>query len=125
MIITDWSRYPNFSESEFVCACGCGRCEMHEGFISAVQNLRVSLAVPLIPTSGFRCEEHNARIGGAPGSAHTDGLGADFVRPHGANSARLIHELRTRFNGIGVRLHGDNQYFHIDLKPRQAFWTYA
>ena len=41
--------------------------------------LRAYIARPIFITSGFRCPELNAAVGGVNGSAHTRGLAADFV----------------------------------------------
>lgn len=41
--------------------------------------LREYIARPIFITSGFRCPELNAAVGGVPGSAHVRGLAADFT----------------------------------------------
>ena len=44
-----------------------------------LEKLREHIARPVYITSGFRCPELNAAVGGSPHSAHTRGLAADFV----------------------------------------------
>ena len=29
----DWNDYPNFTEKEFLCQCGCGRADMDQDFM--------------------------------------------------------------------------------------------
>lgn len=118
----DWDKYPNFSEKEFACPC-CEEVKINENLVRNLQRLREELQQPIVITSAYRCPDHNEAVGGAPGSAHKDGLAVDFKRPD-ANSMWLVQNLCNNFNGVGLRLHGDNQYCHVDLKQRQAVWTY-
>jgi uncharacterized protein YcbK (DUF882 family) len=39
--------------------------------------------VPFVINSAYRCEKHNAKVGGVPGSAHTNGLAVDLAA-HGS-----------------------------------------
>ena len=55
----NWSHYPNFTEAEFACQCGCGKADMDHGFISKLQQVRTAIDKPMRITSGFRCEIHN------------------------------------------------------------------
>ena len=44
-----------------------------------LEKLRAYIARPIFITSGFRCPELNAAVGGVANSAHVRGLAADFV----------------------------------------------
>lgn len=51
-----------------------------------LQPMRDAWGKPLQITSGYRCPELNAKVGGSPTSAHLAGLAAD-IRPAGEPSA--------------------------------------
>lgn len=120
----NWDDYPNFSREEFECPCGCGRADMTHEFMVAIQSFREEVDAPMVITSGFRCEEHNKKVGGAPGSAHVKGQGADWAKPN-APSDKLDELHLKYFSGRGKRFHGTNQYMHGDVMTRRASWTYA
>lgn len=126
----DWTRIRNFKESEFRCKCGCGRADMVEDFVLALDKLRTLVAVPLVVLSGFRCPEHNNVVSdtGLDGP-HTKGLAADIqcsgVRAH-TILAGALHE---GFLGIGVKQKGDvgARFLHLDMVldgPRPNVWSY-
>lgn len=50
-----------------------------------LNNLRHFYGKPIIVTSGYRCPELNAKVGGVPNSAHLYGYAADIV-PGGTNN---------------------------------------
>jgi hypothetical protein len=80
--LMDWSAYPNFTRSEFVCRCGCGRADMQPGFMSALQMLRDAYARPMPVSSGYRCPNHPKEAAKATPGAHASGCAAD-VAVHG------------------------------------------
>lgn len=47
--------------------------------VDLLEPARALLGVPLQVSSGFRCPDLNARVGGQPNSAHLDGRAADFI----------------------------------------------
>ena len=67
----------NFKVSEFACK-HCGENKIHQDVIDMAQAIRDELGVPVMVNSGYRCAEHNARVGGIKGSYHTKGLAADL-----------------------------------------------
>ena len=67
----------NFKVSEFACK-HCGENKIHQDVIDMAQAIRDELGVPVMVNSGYRCAEHNARVGGVKGSYHTKGLAADL-----------------------------------------------
>lgn len=83
--------------------------------------------------SGYRTPQHNMLIGGAPGSSHKDGRGADFLSSDGINSPHhllLTDALQKRsympeslLRGVGIytdgRLHAD---IRISLSGYVARW---
>ena len=67
----------NFKVSEFACKC-CGENRIDQRILDMAQVIREELGVPVQVNSGYRCAEHNARVGGVKGSYHTKGLAADL-----------------------------------------------
>ena len=60
----------NFKVSEFACKC-CGENRIDQRILDMAQVIRDELGVPIHVNSGYRCAEHNARVGGVKGSYHT------------------------------------------------------
>ncbi len=96
-----------------------------------LQELRAEFDKPMTITSGYRCLEHNAAIGGGP--AHVLGMAVD-VAIHGEAAYELIRlAFVDCFTGIGWRQHGPfaKRIVHLDnliaaeangLRPR--IWSY-
>lgn len=125
-----------FTEKEFKCRC-CG--ELPEEFQGNVRVLvanvldqaREKLGMPITVNSGYRCQKHNAEVGGVPRSQHMVGEAAD-IRPaanenHNGNEnlkrlARIIVEngkfdqliLYPTFLHVSYKRSGANR--HIILK---------
>ena len=85
----------NFKVSEFACKC-CGQNHIDQRVLYMAQTIRDELGVPVRVNSGYRCEEHNRRVGGvmkkydkagkliSKGSNHMYGLAADLSCSLGA-----------------------------------------
>ena len=73
----------NFKVSEFACK-HCGENKIDQRVLDMAQVLRDELGVPVHVNSGYRCEKHNAKVGGVKGSFHTKGLAADLSCERGA-----------------------------------------
>ena len=67
----------NFKVTEFACK-HCAKNNIDQRVINMAQTIREELGVPVKVNSGYRCETHNARVGGVKGSFHTKGLAADL-----------------------------------------------
>ena len=69
-----------FSLKEQTCHCGCGLNKVYEhpGFLQKLNTMRELCGFPLVATCMTRCKKHNAEVGGAPNSAHPEGLAADL-----------------------------------------------
>ncbi|WP_120497561.1 D-Ala-D-Ala carboxypeptidase family metallohydrolase [Kiloniella sp. EL199] len=119
----NWSDYSNFSASEFICKCGCGRADMNPEFMVKLQELRDRIG-PLVITSGFRCKNHPVEKGKKRPGAHSAGLAADII-PLKARRYELLTTISDmRFKGIGVA----KSFIHIDeghpYAYRPASWSY-
>ena len=69
----------NFSESELACSC-CGKNEMTQETVDALQALRESIGRPLRLSSAYRCPEHNSKVSSTGKSGpHTTGKAIDIV----------------------------------------------
>jgi len=110
---------------EFACPC-CGKNEMDPRFLAILDETRSRSPVPWVITSGYRCEKHNAEVGGKPDSAHTKGLAVDIAI---GNSYDRMMILRPLFDSYEWRRIGIGKDFvHIDLdttKPQNVIWMYS
>lgn len=77
----------HFSAKELSCPC-CSVNGMQQSALDLFEDIRAKAEsvygmgrVRMIPTSGFRCEAHNAdpKVGGSPNSQHPKGTAADLV----------------------------------------------
>ena len=93
-----------FKESEFACRC-CRQLppSARENIRALVDNVldpaRRKLGKPVFVNSGFRCEKHNAEVGGVKNSQHLRGEAADI---HCADNKRLaeIIEANGKFDQL-------------------------
>ncbi len=92
----------NFGINEFVCRCGC--CAKADGgglkadvkaniealVAEVLDPVREAYGKPIYVNSGYRCEKHNAAVGGVPRSQHLVGEAADIYGTDNQQLARLI-----------------------------------
>ena len=109
----------NFDSQEMKCNC-CSRVRVDEKLIQGLQKLRDRLGVPVIITSGYRCEKHNKEVGGAINSLHLTGQAADFTAP--VPLRRLYFECVgiEEFGGIGC--YPEQHFIHADSRKGTARW---
>ncbi len=119
----------NFSRAEFACQCGCSLADPHPLLVTGLQEVRDIIGQPIIITSGCRCAEHNAAVGGVPDSQHLPHLSgycmaADIICP-GATLAALLDvaSLVPQFHngGIGAyfqtaNLRQPESWLHLDVR---------
>lgn len=82
--------------------------------VRLLEELRAELGgKPVTVTSGYRCPEHNRRVGGATASQHLLGNGADIVvnEVPAAKVAAVAAEVG--FTGVGRY----STYTHVDIRP--------
>ena len=130
----NWSEIKYFSKSELECSCGCGKAEMNHEFMLALDHLREIYGHPIFLSSGYRCPDHNAAIGGVKGSYHTLGVAVD-ISIYGSFAHKLLgYIFDLRFEGVGIAQKGpyNSRFIHIDkgflansqTKKRPAVFTY-
>lgn len=117
-------RWPHFSISELSCRCRGRFCEgeyWHDPeFLGALEALRTKAGRPLIVTSGHRCAQWNAAVGGAPRSQHKT-IAVDLAL-HGHDRFQLRDAASALgFNGLGLA----RTFIHLDRRPRAATWYYG
>ena len=96
----------NFKVSEFACK-HCGENKIDQRVINMAQEIRDFLGVPVRVNSGYRCEVHNTKVGGAKkkydkngnlinkGSNHMYGLACDLSCSKGGKALfDAVHTLR-------------------------------
>lgn len=78
--------FPHFERNEFACKCGCGFDNINLKLPQILENIRSHFGGrPVIITSGCRCANHNAEVGGVQGSRHVLGKAVDFYIPRHFN----------------------------------------
>jgi len=110
----------NFTTKEFECQCGkCDTQYVDSELLNRLEKIRLALGAPIKIMSGYRCKEHNAKVGGATKSMHVFGRAADI---QAVDMLRLMMLVRTMFTAIGD---GRNKGFiHVDTRQVNAKWSY-
>lgn len=122
-LISEW-RWRHFKIEELACKCGQRFCDGSYWHATTVldrlERLRSDIGKPLIVTSGHRCPQWNAFIGGAPHSQHKT-LAVDLaVRGHDRQA--LLQAARAAgFAGFGL----GRSFLHLDCRAVHAHWFYS
>lgn len=117
----------NFSAYEFDCECGV--CELTLVSIQTINILQMlrDAAGPIHINSGFRCEQHNTAVGGAPKSQHLLGKAADVTcKDHLPVALFAMIEKILSWNypeSCGLRLY--SSWIHIDSREKKHRWKYS
>lgn len=103
------------------CPCGCGFDTMDYELVEVLQVVATHFDVGLLKINSWcRCEEHNAKVGGAPTSQHLRGRAADFVvkgvPPR--KVADFLDELHPNQFGLGRY----ETFTHFDTRGYKARW---
>ncbi|WP_119169062.1 D-Ala-D-Ala carboxypeptidase family metallohydrolase [Algihabitans albus] len=127
-LVTDWSRYPNFTESEFVCS-HTGRCEMQSELLDKLQALRSQLGQPLVVSSGYRDPSHPVEGRKVSPGAHAYGYAVDLRCNGQLAYLVLAFAAGIGFERIGVAQKGarGSRFIHLDTwpdGPAPAVWSY-
>jgi hypothetical protein len=110
----------NFVSTEFDChgnGC-CSSTKVDSKLIDYLQKIRNHFGKAVSINSGYRCQKHNASVGGASKSNHMDGEAAD-IRISGVTPLELAKYAESiGVLGIGVYSWG----IHIDTRTSKYFW---
>lgn len=115
----------NFMVREFACKCSrCSTVQIDDKLVGYLQQIRDHFGKALIITSGYRCEKHNAEVGGASGSRHVMGQAADFyisgVKP--AEVAKFAESIGVKGIGLYEKADCGDDFVHIDTRSAKSFW---
>ncbi len=105
----------HFKSQEGACKC-CGRGKLSQHLIAILELVRLRFGEPVNINSGFRCDKHNAAIGGATHSYHKLGQAADIwikrVEPE-----EIYKYLCDLFPvGYGFICYSKKGFVHIDVR---------
>lgn len=96
---------------------------MGEKLVAALEELRHYTHCPIYINSGFRCDQHNANVGGANESQHTKGNAADITIV-GVSILEMYGYACAipNFNNGGIGLYPDQDFIHVDVRRGRARW---
>ena len=121
----DWTRYPNFSKSEFDCK-HTGKNEMTHELMTILQKIRTDFRKPMIVTSGYRDKTHpvEARKTHSNGE-HTQGNCCDVACTNSADRFKIIYlALSHGITRIGIA----KNFIHLGIGgnglPNNVVWEY-
>lgn len=95
---TFWDDIKYFTREEFRCQCGGKYCdgfpaEMAEETVRLADEIRRRAGVPINVSSGVRCKQHNADVGGVWNSLHLTGQAVDLAPIGGDISVARLQEI--------------------------------
>ena len=110
----------NFNSTEFDChgsGC-CSKTDIDKKLVEYLQNIRDHFGVAVTINSAYRCEKHNAKIGGASKSKHKYGQAAD-ISVKGIAPAEVAKYAES-IGILGIGLYPT--FVHIDTRTTKYFW---
>jgi peptidoglycan hydrolase-like protein with peptidoglycan-binding domain len=115
---TFWDDIKYFKRKEFKCRCGNVYCngypaEMHETLIRVGDRVRGHFGATATVSSGLRCKQHNANVGGVSNSRHLSGKAMDFCIK-GKTSAQVLSYVKKQPE-IRYAYAIDSQFVHMDI----------
>lgn len=117
------SEYRYFNLSEFECSC-CQENDIKPEFVAQLDRARAIAGIPFKINSGYRCEEHNRKVGGVSTSSHIKGYAADIHCLTSSARHKIIEALMSvGFDRIGIT----ENFIHVDsdpIKPSSLIWLY-
>ena len=102
----------NFNLKEFECPC-CHTVLLNPLLVTKLQKLRDEWGLPLIITSGYRCELHNREVGGVKQSLHKVGQAADVRVP--ASEQERFRDLALSCGFSRAISYGNRHFIHIEI----------
>lgn len=120
---TFWDHIRYWKREEFACRCGRYHAPYCDGFpvepdqtlVELVDDIRHDFGRPAHPSSGIRCEQHNAdQPNSAPDSRHKRGKALDFFIEGVSGAALLARAQADPRTNYAYIIEG--QYVHVDVK---------
>ena len=116
-----WEYIEHFTRNEFGHAEGV---EPSKDLVFKLEQAREIAGIPFVITSGIRSDQHNAMIGGSPGSSHLTGNAVDLACESSRHRMIMLDALvQVGFNRIGI----GRDFIHVDndgSKPANVCWLY-
>ena len=113
-----WDGIKHFARDEFKCKCGkyCDGfpAEPNEELVSLADRVREHFGNPATVSSGVRCKQHNANVGGVANSRHLTGKAMDFSVQ--SFSATTVLAYVQSLPGIRYAYAIDSNYVHMDVE---------
>lgn len=116
---TKLSKY--FTREELACP-DTGDCLINAKLLVKLDELRELAGKPIIVTSGYRSPTHNAKVGGAQSSQHTEGKAADLVCL-GLSYKKFLKLCEQVFANGGVGCYPEEKFVHVDVRAKKARWA--
>lgn len=113
----------NFWSTEFDCKCSDPECKWTKidlDHVEKLQKLREDLGESLEITSGYRCDKHNKRVGGASRSRHKEGDSSDLKAKTKSPETVAKAAEKIGFDGIGRY----TTFTHLDSRGYKARWNF-
>ena len=115
----------NFKSTEFDChgsGC-CTQTKVDDKLVQYLQQIRNHFGKPVNISSGYRCEVHNKKIGGATASRHKSGQAADIYISGVAPAEIAKYAESIGILGIGLyETDADGHFVHVDTRETKSFW---
>lgn len=112
-----WDDIEYFDRSEFACKCGkCGGfpVEPKEKLIKVADRVRKNFGKAATVSSGVRCTQHNANVGGVSNSRHLSGKAMDFS-VSGVSGSKLLAYVQKQPE-IRYAYIIDGNWVHMDIE---------
>lgn len=113
-----WEEVRYFKKDEFRCKCGrfCDGfpVQPEKKLLFLADRVRGHFGSPMIVSSGVRCKQHNANVGGAAASRHMSGKAMDFT-VKGKTAAEILAFVQTQ-SDVRYSYAIDGNYVHMDVQ---------
>jgi hypothetical protein len=113
-----WDGIKYFERKEFKCKCGNIYCngypaEPQEKLVRVADKVREHFGATATVSSGLRCKQHNANVGGVANSRHLTGKAMDFCI-NGKTAAQVLAHVQKQPE-IRYAYAIDSQFVHMDI----------
>ena len=114
-----WQSIRHWTREEFRCRCGGRFCdgfpaEPDATLVQLLDDIREDFGAAGIPSSGIRCEIHNANVGGVANSKHLYGKAMDFM-VRGVSGQQLLNRAQADPRTNYAYIIDDGPYVHVDV----------
>lgn len=113
-----WEEVRYFRKEEFRCKCGGKFCsgfpaQPEKQLVLLADRVRSHFGAPMTVSSGVRCRQHNANVGGAAKSRHMSGKAMDFT-VRGKTASEVLAFVKAQPE-VRYAYAIDGNYVHMDI----------